>query len=145
MRIFLFAAVLLLASCATSTLAPELENRLSSWTGSSVHELAGELGEPTTVTEDSWEWRFTGPGMQAATSTSLFLQSTGAHDLDSSIGQASSPGMEGKTWTRSIDTSIPRKECGYRAKVDGVTIVEVETLVVSGRCQFGEIPFQEDN
>lgn len=142
MRISLIAALLVLASCATNSATPELEDRLSSWTGSSVHNLAAELGEPVTVTENTWEWRFTGPGMQAATSTSSLSQPVGARDLGSSTGHASSPGIEGKTWTRSIDTSIPRKECAYRAKIDGATIVEVEALVVSGRCQFGEVPLQ---
>ena len=148
MRIFLIAAILMVASCATTSVTPALENRLSSWTGSSVHDLAGVLGDPTTVSENSWEWRFTGPGMPAGRSTSSVSQLSqlmDAHALTSSTGQPSSPGIEGKTWTRSIDTSVPRKECAYRAKIDGVTIVEVEALVVAGRCQFGEIPIQAKN
>jgi len=143
MKIFLIVALLVLASCATNSSTPELANRLSSWAGSSVHELAKELGQPTTVTENMWEWRFTAPGMQAAASMSSFSQPSGASSVGSSTGHASSPGIEGKTWTQSADSSVSRKECRYLAKVDGVTIVEVETLVVSGRCQFGEIPLQE--
>ncbi len=46
---------------------------------------------------------------------------------------ASSPGVEGETWTRSTNAGIARMECAYRAKIDGVTIVKIETLVVSGR------------
>jgi hypothetical protein len=145
MRIFLIATLLVLASCATNSAIPDLENRLSSWAGSSVHELAGELGEPTTVTENTWEWRFAGPGMQATASTSSLSQPNTAQNIGSSTGRASSPGLEGKTWTQSMNTSIPPKECWYRAKIDGVTIVEVETLVVSGRCRFGEIPLQAKN
>ena len=145
MRIFLLTALLVSASCATNSGAPELEGRLSSWIGSPIHDLAVELGEPTTVTEDYWEWRYTGPGMQAAKSTSSFSQSIGARRTGSSTGEASSPGLEGKTWTRSIDTSVPHKECAYRANIDGTTIVEVQTLVISGRCRFGEIPLQAKN
>ena len=142
MKIAPLAALLVLASCATTSGAPALESRLSSWEGSSIDDLARELGEPAVVSDDSWEWRFSGPGMQAATSTSSLPQPVGGHNQRSSTGHASSPGVQGKSWTRSIETSVPRKECAYRAKLDGATIVEVETLVVSGRCQFREIPLQ---
>jgi hypothetical protein len=143
-RILLFAALLLSASCATNSGVPELEQRLSSWTGSPVHDLARELGEPAIVTEDSWEWRFTGPGMQASASTSSLSQSIETRDVDSSTGHASYAGIEGKTWT-PFDASISRKECVYRAKISGMTIVEIEAVVVSGRCRFGEIPLQAKN
>ena len=149
MKIFMFAVVLVSASCATNSGTPELESRLLSWTGSSIHDLAIQLGEPTTITKDSWEWRFTGPGMRAAPSTSSVSQSEAAHcsqsDPGLSTGCPSSPGMEGKTWTPSIDSRIPRKECLYRVGIDGVSIVQIETLVVSGRCQFSEIPLQTRN
>ena len=105
----------------------------------SIHDLAKELGEPTTVSEDSWEWRFTGPGMQAAPSASALSRPVGA-DLTSSTGHPSSEGTNNMAWTQSFDTSIPRKECAYRAKIKGVTIVDIETVVISGRCQFSEIP-----
>lgn len=149
MRIFTFTTLLVLASCATSSGAPKLESRLSSWTGSSIYDLAAELGEPTTVSNDSWEWRFTGPGMQAVTSTSLLSQPVAVRcshcDQGLSTGYTSSPGLEGKTWASSIDSSIPRKDCVYRARIEGVSIVQIETLVVSGQCRFDEIPLYTKN
>ncbi len=145
MKIIPFAALLVLTSCASSTATPALENRLASWTGSSVHDLAGVLGEPTVVSENSWEWRFTGPGMQATTSTSSVVRQKDVVDRHALPISASSPGIDGENWTKSIDTSVQRKECVYRARVDGATVVEVETLAISGRCRFGEIPLQANN
>ncbi len=144
MRLFLIAVVLTLVSCATNSRTPELESRLASWTGLSIHDLAKELGEPTTVGGDSWEWRFTGPGIQASPMVSSLSRPVGS-ELSSSTGQSSREGTNSMAWTQSFDTSIPHKDCAYRAKIKGVTIVEIETIVVSGRCQFSEIPTRERN
>ena len=145
MRMLLTGAIFVLASCASNTETTALENRVTSWTGSSVHELANVLGEPTLVTEDSWEWRLTGPGMQAATSTSSLPRQLDARDRNTETGLGSSWGTGGNTGTKSADTSIPRKECVYRATIDGNIIVDLETVTVSGRCKFGEIPLRGRN
>ena len=142
MRIFLAAATLVQASCAAITETATLEDRIASWTGSPVRELSDVLGEPTVVNENSWEWRLTSPGMQAATSTSTLSRQLEARDRNSAIGQATSPATGGKTWTPSGDTAISRKECVYRATVDGTVIVDIETVAVSGKCHFSEIPLR---
>ncbi len=144
MRVFLFAVLFVLASCAANLKEPDLEARLSSWVGSSVHDLERVLGEPTAKAEDSWEWRFTGPGMPEAASTSSIRLPIEDQEVNVSTSRPSSPGMGRKSWTESVDSAIARKECVYRASVDGATVVSIETIAVSGRCQFGEISLQQD-
>jgi len=145
MRILLLPALLSLASCATNTATPPLDDRLSSWAGLHVAQLVAALGEPTSVTDDAWEWRYTGPGMQPATTSFASAPTSGAQYVGPSTGTASTGGFEGKSWSRGLDTSVARKECTYRAKLEGTTIVHVDAVEVSGRCRFDELPLQARN
>ncbi|MCH9693454.1 MAG: hypothetical protein K0U72_03000 [Gammaproteobacteria bacterium] len=141
MKFFLVATVLALASCATNSGAPHLESRLESWKGESIHELSKELGKPASMREDGWEWRFTGPGAQEAPSANALSRPMGS-DIGSTTGRSLGVANNNLSWAATSDTSIPRKDCAYRAAVSAETIVSVEAVVVSGRCQFREIPFR---
>lgn len=131
MKVFLIATLFVLASCATNTGTPGLDYRLASWVGSSVSDLEKVLGEPTTIEDDMREWKITAPGMASATSTYSPTGPLGAHFAKRDHG------MPGKT---SPDTSIQPKECVYRAVIDKESIIRIETVAVSGRCRFDEIP-----
>jgi len=123
-RLILVPALLALASCASHS-TTDLDERLSSWSGASVHELAAALGEPTSVADDAWEWRYTGPGMQPATTSFASAPTSGAQYVGSTTGTASSGGFEGKSWPRGLDTNVARKECTYRAKLEGARRCQV--------------------
>ena len=143
-RTLFYATLFTLASCAGISSQPDLDDRLTSWTGSSVDELVSALGVPSAISEEWYEWRFTRPGMPAARSTNSVLSSRfGTCDPSStnSVGCSSGSGYGSSNHTGGVDTAVPRSECIYRANVDGMTILEVVPTTISGNCRFDEIPF----
>ena len=144
MRTLLFASLFTLASCAGIANKPDLDERLSSWTGASVDELVSTLGVPSDSSTEWYEWRFTRPGMSAARSTNSVIDERfrvcASSSFDSS-GCASRSGSKSKHHTTGVETSVSGSECIYRANVDGTRIVMVVTSALSGKCRFNEIPF----
>lgn len=142
MRILSYATLFTLASCAVMSDQPDLDDRLSSWTGSSVDQLVSALGVPSEISEDWYEWRFTRPGMPAARSTSSVLSRrfVTCPSSPNSVGCATGSGYGSSNHSGGVDTAVQRSECIYRANVDGMTILEVVSTTISGNCRFDEIP-----
>ena len=151
MRILILAVLFTLTSCATNAGTPELESRLASWNGSSIFGLAKELGEPTSISDAWWEWRFTGPGMPETASASSLARPTAVRcsgcdpNPPATTGYVPASGLATATDTPTGTTGIRRKECVYRALIDETTIVQIETFAISGRCQFDQVPFLNRN
>lgn len=145
MRFFLLAALFTLASCATVSDAPELEVRLASWEGAPIDGLADALGEPSDVSAEWREWRFTSPSMPSVPRvSSLTVQRCSGCDPNpaTSAGHSTNSGGAVKTHSIAGATAIVGKECVYRAVVDNSIIVRIEVIEVSGRCRFQEIPLR---
>jgi len=148
MRISILAVLFMLSSCAIRPDVPSLESRLESWEGSSINNLARALGEPEDISADWWEWRFTSPGMPSAVSPHSLNNPTGTRcsgcdpNPPATTGYPSTSGFDTKANTISGATKISIKACVYRAYIDGTSIVRIETITISGRCRFDEVPFK---
>ena len=149
MRILTLAALIALASCAGHTTTSSLDARLASWQGSSIDSLSAELGDPTSRSADWVEWKFTSRGMSATRGSGSLGRVTNQRCSGCDPNPASSAGYQTQSGITSGmsssggSSSGPRRECVYRAYIDGSVIVRIDATANSGRCRFRELPVND--
>ena len=142
-----FVSVFALSACATLSRTADLETRIASWVGADTGELVAILGEPADVSDDLWTWRITGVGTADTHGVNSVYSSVdqpcGSCDPSSSAGTGgyrASAGRSMSTQGMSMPTAIETKDCSYIARVRRGVVVGLETAVLSGRCDFSELP-----